>query len=61
MIGLSLFWAVGLRDRLPVVPVPLLSPDPDVRLDLQAAVDRCFALVVYQRLLSYRDPPLRQT
>jgi hypothetical protein len=25
-------------DRLPVLPVPLLEPDPDVPLDLGAAV-----------------------
>jgi hypothetical protein len=38
-------------------PVPLLEPDPDVILDLQAAVDACFALVGYERLLDYADPP----
>jgi hypothetical protein len=46
-------WAIGLRDRLPAVPVPLLAPDPDVALDIQAAVDACFALVGYERLLDY--------
>ena len=50
-------WTVGLRDRLPVVPTPLLPPDPDVPLDLQAAVDACFALVGYERLLPYGDSP----
>lgn len=50
-------WPVGLRQRLPAVPVPLLQPDPDVALDLQAAVDACFALVGYERLLDYADPP----
>ncbi len=47
-------WAVQLPQRLPVVPVPLL--DPDVLLDLQAAVDDCFTLVGYQRLLDYAAP-----
>ena len=51
-------WAIRLQDRLPRVPVPLLRPDPDVVLDMQAAVDACFALVGYERLLDYRaDPP----
>lgn len=50
-------WAMGLRQPLPVVPVPLLAPDPDVPLDLQAAVDACFALVGYERLLDYTAPP----
>ena len=51
-------WAIRLQDPLPRVPVPLLRPDPDVVLDMQAAVDACFALVGYERLLDYRsDPP----
>jgi hypothetical protein len=51
-------WPVQLRQRLPRVPVPLLAPDPDVALDLQAAVDACFALVGYELLLDYtREPP----
>ncbi len=50
-------WAIGLRQSLPVLPVPLLAPDPDVPLDLQAAVDACFALVGYERLLDYTVPP----
>ncbi|MBI4600804.1 MAG: DUF4058 family protein [Planctomycetes bacterium] len=50
-------WAVTVRDRLPVMPVPLLEADPDVALDLQAAVDACFALVGYERLLDYSGPP----
>jgi hypothetical protein len=51
-------WPIQLRDRLPVVAVPLLPPDVDVQLDLQAAVDACFELVGYRRLLDYtQDPP----
>lgn len=50
-------WPIQLRDRLPAIPVPLLPPDEDVVLDLQAAVDACFQLVGYQRLLDYTQPP----
>lgn len=50
-------WAVSLRDPLPVVPVPLLPPDDDVPLMLQAAVNSCFTLVGYERLLNYQEPP----
>lgn len=50
-------WSIDLRDRLPTVPVPLLPPDPDVPLSLQAAVDACFELVGYQNLLDYTQPP----
>jgi hypothetical protein len=49
-------WAIGLRERLPIVPVPLLSPDPDVALDIQAAIRACFDLVGYERLLDYSAP-----
>jgi len=50
-------WPVALRQPLPTVPVPLLPPDPDVPLDMQAAVNACFALVGYERLLEYAHPP----
>lgn len=50
-------WAIQLRDKLPVVPVPLLPPDEDVPLDLQTAVAACFNLVGYERLLNYHEPP----
>ncbi len=50
-------WAIGLRDPLPVVPVPLLPPDADVALDLQRAVNACYDLVHYERLLDYDAPP----
>jgi hypothetical protein len=50
-------WPVALRESLPTVPVPLLPPDPDVALELQAAVDACFELVGYERLLDYSGPP----
>lgn len=35
-------WPIMLRDRLPVVPVPLREPDRTARLDLQAALDRVY-------------------
>ncbi|MFO7539965.1 MAG: DUF4058 family protein [Chloroflexota bacterium] len=50
-------WAIALRHALPTVPVPLLPPDEDVVLTLQTAVDACFDLVGYERLLDYQQPP----
>jgi len=50
-------WTASLRQPLPAVPVPLLHPDSDVALDLQAAVRACFDLVGYERLLDYAGPP----
>ena len=50
-------WAIGLRDRLPAIPIPLLSPDPYVPLDLQSAVESCYQTVPYNLLLDYDLPP----
>jgi hypothetical protein len=35
-------WPLRLRDRLPVIPVPLRAPDPDARLDLQELLHRVY-------------------
>lgn len=35
-------WPIQLRDRLPVIRIPLADDDPDARLDLQALRDRVF-------------------
>lgn len=53
----TLVWAVQLPQRLPTVPVPLLRPDPDVALDVQAALTAAFNLVGYERLIDYTAPP----
>jgi hypothetical protein len=50
-------WAIPLPQKLPVVPVPLLEPDADVPLDLQAALTTCFDLVGYDLLIDYSLPP----
>lgn len=50
-------WALDLRQPLPAVPAPLLWPDPDVALDLQAALTACFELVGYEELLDYTVQP----
>ena len=36
------FWPIALRERLPVVHVPLAAPDPDADLDLQSVLDRAY-------------------
>jgi hypothetical protein len=50
-------WPVKLQEELPTVPVPLLPPDEDVPLNLQQAVNDCFAMVGYENLLDYSQPP----
>jgi hypothetical protein len=52
-------WPIGLREALPVVPVPLRRPDPDVALDLGAALRQIYNSARYERRIDYRtDPPL---
>lgn len=50
-------WPIRLSDPLPTVPVPLLDGDPDVPLDLQAAVTGVYDGVGYDLILDYRNPP----
>lgn len=52
-------WPLQLQDPLPVVPVPLLEPDPDAPLDLGAAVAAVYERGGYADLIDYRRPPPR--
>ena len=36
------FWPIGLRERLPTIPVPLRAPDRDATLDLQGLLHRVY-------------------
>ncbi len=47
-------WPIGLREPLPLVPVPLRDPHPDARLDLQAALHRAYDSGGYDFI--YRHP-----
>ncbi len=54
-------WAFGLRDPLPVLPIPLRPPLDPVPLDLRACLDRVYADGGFDRKLRYdapADPPL---
>jgi hypothetical protein len=48
---------VGLQDRLPEVPVPLLNGDADARLDLQLALTNVYDTLRYDLEIDYRRPP----
>ena len=49
-------WAIQLEARLPVVPVPLLAPDPDVPLHLGAVVRSVYERGAYATRLDYHQP-----
>jgi hypothetical protein len=46
------FWAIHLRNPLPIIPIPVRPPDPEVRLDLQATLhsvydEACYGNYIY--------------
>ena len=45
-----------LRERLPVIRVPLRVGDPDLPLDIQSLIDRCYESGRYW-MLDYGIPP----
>ncbi len=49
-------WPVRLRERLPVVPIPLRPPYPDARLDLQEVLHRIYDAAGYEDYI-YRGNP----
>ena len=50
------FWPIPLRDRLPVIPIPLRVGTNDARIDLQEVLDRTYDGPSYEYVL-YRSPP----
>jgi hypothetical protein len=50
-------WPVAVEHPLPTVPVPLLPEDPEVSLDLQAALTTVYNIIKYDRLIDYSGPP----
>jgi hypothetical protein len=55
-----LVWLLKLRQRLPIIPIPLAAPDPDVSLDLQSVLDRAYDAADYGKYIYNEtpDPPL---
>lgn len=50
-------WPLRLQDRLPVLPVPLASPDEDVLFDLSLALTAIYNEAAYELSIDYRQPP----
>lgn len=49
-------WPIQLVDPLPVLPVPLLEPDPDASLDLASIVAGVYERGAYASQIDYRQP-----
>jgi hypothetical protein len=50
------FWPIHLRERLPVIPVPLSGADSEVLLDLQAALDQAYDAAHYGNYIYTEEP-----
>lgn len=50
-------WPIALDQPLPTVPVPLLSGDADIPLDLQAVFTAVYDLLRYRQALNYQGAP----
>ncbi len=50
-------WPIRFQDPLPVLPVPLLRPDPDVPLDLGKALRTAYEQARYDLRIDYSKPP----
>jgi hypothetical protein len=59
----SEIWPVALNEPLPICPVPLLPPDPDVPLQLGEVLANVYRRAAYARRIAYTSPvplpPLR--
>lgn len=53
-------WPLRLRERLPVIPIPLRAPDADARLDLQEALNHLYDAAGYEDYIytGAPQPPL---
>lgn len=50
-------WPITFRDPIPIVPVPLDRPDPDVPLDLGRAINTIYDEAAYDLRIDYSQPP----
>ncbi len=50
------FWPIPLQDRLPVIPIPLRSPDVAARVDLQEVLHRAYDGPGYEHFIYNGEP-----
>lgn len=62
-VRISEIWPLALNEPLPVLPIPLLPPDPDVVLDMTSILRDIYQRGAYYKRIDYRKaippPPLR--
>jgi hypothetical protein len=55
--GIMDVWPLGLQDPLPIIPVPLRSPDADVLLELPQVMADIYDEAAYDLSIDYSQPP----
>ena len=55
--GFMDIWPLALRDTLPIIPVPLRSPDAEVPLDLPLALTSIYDEAAYDLSIDYSQSP----
>lgn len=55
--GVVNVWTMQLQDTLPIIPVPLRTPDPDIPLDLPLALNDIYDEAAYDLSIDYRQAP----
>jgi len=50
-------WSLRLQDALPIIPIPLRTPDADIPLDLATAFTTIYDRAAYDLSLNYAEPP----
>ncbi len=53
---LSAIWPIALNEALPIIPIPLRTPDPHVPLDLADALNQIYATNYYHYRFDYQQP-----
>lgn len=51
-------WPIRLKQRLPVIPIPLKAGDPDAKLDLQEVLNTAYDRAGYDLAVDYRREPV---
>ncbi len=55
--GVMDVWPLRLQDSLPIIPVPLRSPDPDLPLELPQVMADIYDEAAYDLSIDYSQPP----
>lgn len=50
-------WPLQLNEKLPILAVPLLQPDPDAQMDLNTLVAQIYERGGYATIIDYREAP----